>query len=79
MEVDLLASMGLTACAAIAISALAAGFGDDVLTRIRLASLLAVWFLLVTILAASEALHDQHGVGVSGLGLTVVLPIVILA
>ena len=79
MAVDLLASMGLTVCAAIAISALAIGFGEDALARVRVAAVFAAWFLLVTMLAASEVLHDQHGVGVISLGLMVLLPMVILS
>jgi hypothetical protein len=79
MAVDLLASMGLTVCAAIAISALAIGFGEHASARVRLAAVFAAWFLFVTMLAATEALHDQHGVGVIGLGLTVLLPLVILS
>ena len=35
------------------------------------------WFLLVTVLAATDALHYQHGIGILGLGATVVLPIAI--
>ena len=78
MKGDLLAAMGLTACAAVAISALAIGLGQSVTARVRLAVVFCAWFLLVTVLAATDALHYQHGVGILGLGAAVVLPIAIL-
>ena len=78
MKVDLLAAIGLTACAAVAISALAIGLGQSVTARVRLAVVFCAWFLLVTVLAATDALHYQHGVGILGLGAAVVLPIAIL-
>jgi hypothetical protein len=78
MELDLLASIEMTACAAIAIAALAIGFGEDVRARVRIAAGLAAWFVLVAILGATEALHYERGLGVPGLGLAVLLPILIL-
>lgn len=78
MTFDLLASIELTACAAIAITALAIGFGKDVTTRLRIAAGLGAWFVLVTVMAATEVLDYRHGVGVPALGITVILPIVIL-
>jgi hypothetical protein len=79
MNLDLLASIEMTACAAIAIAVLATGFGEDVWARIRITAGLTAWFILVTVLAATEALHYQYGLGVPGLGVAVVLPIVILS
>ena len=78
MNFDLLASIEMTACAAVTIAVLAIGFGEDVSTRIRIATGLAVWFMFVTLMAATEVLHDEHGLGVPGLGIAVMLPIVIL-
>jgi hypothetical protein len=78
MNFDLIASIEMTACAAVAIAALAIGFGEDVSTRIRIATGLSVWFMLVTLMAATEVLHYEHGFGVPGLGIAVMLPIVIL-
>ena len=78
MNFDLLASIEMTACAAVAIAVLAIGFGEDLSARIRIASGLAVWFMLVTLMAATEVLHYEHGLGVPGLGVAVMLPIVIL-
>jgi hypothetical protein len=78
MKLDLLAAIGLTACAAVAISALAIGLGQSPTARVRLAALFFGWFLLVTGLAAADALHYQHGTGILGLGAAVVLPLAIL-
>lgn len=78
MLLDLLASIEMTACAAVAIAVLAIGFGDDVPARVRIAAGLAMWFVLVVILGGTEALHYQHGLGVPGLGFAVLLPILIL-
>lgn len=79
MKLDLLAAMELTLSAAIVVSALAIGFGDTAVRRIRLGAGLGVWFVVVVALAATEAFHYQGRIGVSGLGLAVVLPIVILS
>jgi hypothetical protein len=78
MNTDLLASIELTASAAIAIAALSIGFGSNAAMRIRIAACLSGWFVLVVILAATRALYYQGGTGTQGLGIAVVLPIVIL-
>lgn len=79
MELDLLGAIEMTACAAGAIAVLAVGFGENTGARLRIASGLSLWFLLVTIMAVTEVLTYQHGVGVPGLGIAVMLPIVILS
>lgn len=79
MEFDLLASIELTVSAAIAILVLAVGFGEDIWGRLRIASGLTLWFVLVIILAVTEVLTYQHGAGAPGLGVAVMLPIVILS
>jgi hypothetical protein len=79
MKLDLLAAMELTLSAVIVVSALAIGFGDTAVRRIRLGAGLGAWFVVVVALAATEAFHYQGRIGVSGLGLAVVLPIVILS
>jgi hypothetical protein len=71
--------MELTLSAAIVVSALAIGFGDTAVRRMRLGAALAAWFVVVVALAATEAFHYQGRIGVPGLGLAVVLPIVILS
>lgn len=79
MNFDLIASIELTASAAIAIAVLSIGFGGDPWARIRIAVGLSVWFVVVTILAAIEVFHYQRGFGVPGLGIAVVLPIIVLS
>jgi hypothetical protein len=78
MNSDLIASIELTASAAIMIAALSIGFGPSAATRIRAAIGLSVWFVVVVILAATRALYYEHGLGAPGLGIAVALPIVIL-
>jgi hypothetical protein len=78
MNFDLIASIEMTACAAVAITVLAVGFGETVSARVRIATGLAAWFMLVTLMAATAALHYEHGLGVAGVGIAVMLPIVIL-
>ena len=60
MELDLLAAIEMTACAAVAVAVLAIGFGEDIRARIRIATGLTVWFVIVTVLAATEVLHYQQ-------------------
>jgi hypothetical protein len=79
MELDLISAIEITACAAGAVAALAVGFGENTGARLRIASGLSLWFLFVTFLAAAEVLTDPHGVGASGLGVAVMLPVVILS
>lgn len=79
MEFDLLSAIELTVCASVAISVLAVGFGENIGVRLRIAGGLTLWFVLVTILAATEVLTYQRGVGAPGLGVAVILPIVILS
>jgi len=78
MKLDLLSSIELTACAAIAIAVLSIGFGNNPVSRVRIATGLTLWFGIITVLAATEVLHYQHGLGVPGLGLAIILPMVIL-
>lgn len=78
MNTDLIGSIELTASAAIVIAALSIGFGFNAMARIRTAAWLSGWFVLVVILAATRALHYQHGLGTPGLGIAVALPIAIL-
>jgi hypothetical protein len=79
MNFDLLASIEITASASVAVAVLAIGFGQNISTRIRIATGLSGWFVLVTLMAATEFLHYEHGLGVPGLGVAVLLPIVVLS
>jgi hypothetical protein len=78
MELDLLATIAITASASIAITVLATGFGATRAARLRVATGLTLWFLLVVALAASEALHDERGLGVAGLGVALIVPVATL-
>ena len=78
MNSDLIGSIELTASAAIVIGALSIGFSSNATTRLRVAVGLSLWFVLVVVLAAMRALYYEHGLGASGLGITVVLPIAVL-
>jgi hypothetical protein len=78
MNFDLISAIELTASAAIMVAALSITFGNDAARRIRLAAWLGVWFVLVVILAATRALHYEHGLGTPAIGIAVVLPVVIL-
>ncbi len=79
MKLDLLAAIEMTACAAIAVAALAVGFGKDLAARLRIAAGLATWFIAVAVLAALEVFHYPRALAVPGLGLAVVLPIAVLS
>lgn len=80
MTLDLIGAIMLTASAAIAIATLAIGFGATVRARMVIAVALSAWFVLVVAFATTEIFHYQRGIfGVQGLGLSVVLPIVILS
>ncbi len=76
MQFDLLASIEMTVCAAIAISTLSIGFGENGLARVRIAGWLSAWFALVTIMASTGLLTYPHGLGTPGLGVAVAAPII---
>ncbi len=78
MNIDLLASIELTASAAIAISALATGFGKQTHERVRIAIWLAAWYAVVILMGTSGVLTYPHGLGAPGLGVAVVAPLVAL-
>lgn len=79
MELDLLSAIEMTACAACAIGVFSVGFGETTAARLRIVGGLSLWFFLVTFMAATEMLTYQHGVGVPGLALAVILPVAILS
>lgn len=79
MILDLIGSILITVSASIAISTLAIQFGASQLARFRIVAGLALWFVFVVVLAATSVLHDRLVLGVPGLGLTIFLPMVVLA
>lgn len=78
MHFDLLASIEITVCAAIAISTLSIGFGETGLARVRIAGELSAWFAMVTVMASTGVLTYPHGLGTPGLGVAVVAPVIVL-
>lgn len=79
MTTDLLAAIEMTACAAGVIMMLSMGFGADTWKRLQIAGLLVLWFMLVTLLGATQVLAYDNGVGVPGLGVAVILPIILIS
>lgn len=75
---DVLGGAELTASAAIVIWVVSLGLGLDKPARFRLATALTVWFALVVLLAATGTLGYEHGIGVGGVGLAVIVPVVAL-
>lgn len=75
---DLVSAVELTASAAIVVAVVSIGFGRNAATRGRLAVVLGIWFVTVVILAATEALQSERGIGSLGIGLAVGIPIVVL-
>jgi hypothetical protein len=76
-NLDVVGGIELTISAAIMIATLSILFGQNVRTRVRNAAVLLAWFIVVAILAATQALQPDHGVGPAGLGLAVAAPIVL--
>jgi hypothetical protein len=79
MTLDLVGAVGMTLSAAVVVVALSIAFGDTPAGRIRLAAAFGLWFVAVVALAASEVFHYTHPIGVQGLGVAVVLPVIVLA
>ncbi len=76
MTIDLLSAIELTASAAIVITVVALAVAGTPDRRIRVAAALTAWFGVVVALGASGALSY---VGVPGLGLAVMLPVLVMA
>ena len=68
---DVIGAVELTMSAAIAVAALSILAGHNAVQRIRYSAILAAWFVIVVILAATEALGNEHGTGAPGLGIAV--------
>jgi hypothetical protein len=79
MQFDMISAIELTLSAGIVLTTLALGLAET--SRARTAFILAggAWFLLVVVLGATAALSAQGGLGVAGLGVAVLLPIVTLS
>jgi hypothetical protein len=76
---DLIGAVELTASAAITVALLSIGFGRSWTERAWLASALGAWFVLVVVFAATEIFSSRHGsLGVGGVGISVVVPLLVL-
>lgn len=79
LMLDLIGAVGLTAGAAIVIAALAAGHAGTPAARRGLGAVLAVWFVLIVLLGAAGTFDRVRGIGTTGLGIAVVVPVLALA
>src|SRR5262245_11453127 len=75
---DVIGAVELTMSAAIGVAVLSIVMGQSVAARLRLAAALTAWFVIVVILAATRALHVEHGLGSPGVGLAVAVPIALM-
>lgn len=75
---DLLGVVELTMSAAIVVAGVALAIGNDTAQRLRFSAVLGGWFVIVAILAATQALHDGQGIGSPGVGLAVALPMALM-
>src|SRR5258706_8806787 len=75
---DVIGGVELTMSAAIMVAVFSIVMGREVARRVTLAAVLSGWFVIVVVLAATRALHYEHGVGSPGLGLAVVVPVVVM-
>jgi len=75
---EVLSTIGLTACASLVIGFLAYAMAETPRGRLTVAGVLIAWFALVVTIGASAALDPVRGFGVPALGLTVGLPVAAL-
>src|ERR1700677_3344801 len=75
---EVLSTIGLTACASLVIGFLAYEMAGTPRGRSTVAGVLTAWFALIVTIGASAALDPVRGFGVPALGLTVGLPVAAL-
>lgn len=76
---DLIATVVLTASAAICIATLASGFAGTLQQRIRLATILTAWFTVVVVFAALRLFSADRGpLASAGFGLSILVPTITL-
>src|ERR1700734_2095452 len=76
---EILSAIALTASASIVVAFLSYALPRTSLGRLTAAGVLVGWFALVVTIGATGALDPARGIGVPGLGLTVALPVAVLA
>ena len=75
---DVISAVELTMSAAIVVAVLSVLAGHDTAQRLKYCAILTGWFVVVSILAATGALGNEHGTGAPGLGVAVAGPIVLM-
>src|ERR1700684_3216803 len=75
---EVLSTIGLTACASLVIGFLAYARAGTPRGRLTVAGVLTAWFALIVTIGASAALDPVRGFGVPALGLTVGLAVAAL-
>lgn len=78
MELDIIASIVLTIVSGIAVATLSISFGESSASRVKVAIGLVAWFGVVSVLGATKALHYPEGLGAPGLGISILIPIIVL-
>jgi hypothetical protein len=76
---ETLSTIGETIGASIVVARLSFALARTLPGRLTVAGLLAAWFALVLAIGATGSLDPARGLGVPGLGLTVALPVAVLA
>ena len=76
---ETLSTIGETIGASIVVAFLSFALARTLPGRLTVAGVLAAWFALVLAIGATGALDPAFGLGVPGLGLTVALPVAVLA
>ncbi len=79
MNLDLLGGIELTASASIVVAILAGGLAESARARAAIVVGFAVWFSVVTALAAAGTFHAASSLGAPGLGLTIAVPLLAAA
>ena len=76
---ETLSTIAETIAASIVVAFLSHALARTTPGRLTVAGVLAAWFALVLAIGATGALDPERGIGVPGLGLTVALPVAVLA
>jgi hypothetical protein len=75
---DVIGAVELTMSAAVMVATLSVVMGHDTAKRLKYSAALSGWFVIVVILAVTQALGYEHGTGAPGLGLAVAVPVALM-
>jgi hypothetical protein len=78
MSFDLLGAIELTAGSAVVVAVIALTMATTPERRVQVAAALAAWFVVVVALGAGRVLAYGGALGVPGLGLAVILPVLVM-